>query len=71
MYVKPKVRLSRAGDSDYSLKLRCDFVVLFVSQAIVEGVNKIKLAKTLTIKTWYLGRVYKMHCKIGNMWIDY
>jgi hypothetical protein len=50
MYVKPKVRLSRAGDSDYSLKLRCDFVVLFVSQAIVEGVNKNKIKKSSWLK---------------------
>jgi hypothetical protein len=50
MYVKPKVRLSRAGDSDYSLKLRCDFVVLFASQAVVEGVKKNKIKKSSWLK---------------------
>ena len=40
LYVKPKVRLSRARDNNYLLKLECDCAVLFVSQAVVEGVKK-------------------------------
>jgi len=36
LYAKPKVRLSRAKDHDYSLKLRCDYAISFVSQAIAE-----------------------------------
>ena len=57
-------------------------VVLFVSKAIVEGVGKRRekkkekkeeaiQPKLLTTKTWYLGRVYRMHHKIGNRWIEY
>ena len=59
LYVKPKVQLSSAGDNNYSLKLRRDCVVSFVSsQAIFEGVKKrgiklSKLAKSLTTKTWF------------------
>ena len=75
LYVKPKVRLSRAGDNDYLLKLGCVCAVLFIFQAIVEGVKeegeKRKLAKTLSTKTWYLGRFYRMRRKIGNSWIEY
>ena len=59
LYVKPKVQLSSVGDNNYSLKLRRDCVVSFVSQAIFEGVKKrgiklSKLANSLTTKTWYL-----------------
>ena len=49
LYVKPKVRLSRARDNNYSLKLRCDCAVLFVSQAIVEGEKK-KIENTSWLK---------------------
>ena len=53
LYVKPKVQLSRVGDIDYPLNLRCNVVVSFVSQVVVEGVKKrwikkIMLAKILT-----------------------
>ena len=75
LHVKSKVWLSRARDNDYSLKSNCDYAVSFVSEALVEEVKKMdyksKSAKRLTTKTWYLGRVYKMHCKIGNVWIEY
>ena len=40
LYAKFKAQLSRVGDNDYSLKLRCDPTVSFVSQAIIEGVKK-------------------------------
>ena len=33
--------------------------------------QKNKSAKTVTTKTWYLGRVYRMGRKIGNMWSEY
>ena len=33
--------------------------------------RKGKYAKTLTTQTWYLGRVYKIHYKSGNKWIEY
>ena len=51
-------------------------MVSFVSQAVNEGVKKIRIkkntaAQTLTTKTWYLGRVYTMRYKIGNRWIEY
>ena len=73
--VKPKVWPPRTGDSDYLLKLGCDCAVSFIFQGVVEGVKKRggkkKLVKTLTTKSWYLGRVYRMHCKVGNTWIDY
>ena len=58
-------------------KLRCDYVVSFISLVVVEKMKKrgIKkeqvLTKSLTTKTWYLGRIYKMRGKIGNMWIEY
>jgi hypothetical protein len=45
LYVEPKVRLSRAGDNDHSLKLRGDCAVWFVSQPVVEGVKKIGISK--------------------------
>ena len=40
LYVKPKVRLSKAGDNKYSLKLGCDCVVSYVYQAVVERIKK-------------------------------
>ena len=40
LYVKPKVLLSRDKDNDYSLKLGCDYTVLFISQGVLEGVKK-------------------------------
>jgi hypothetical protein len=74
LYDKPKVWLFRARDNDYTLKLECDCAVLFISQLVVEGVKKrlerSKLAKTLTTKTWYLGRVYRRRHKIDNRWIE-
>ena len=33
--------------------------------------GKSKLAKTFTTKTWYLGRIYRMHRKISNRWMKY
>ena len=51
------------------------YAISFVSQALVEEVKKkfwkSKSAKTLTTKTWYLRRAYRMRHKIGNMWIEY
>jgi hypothetical protein len=46
LYVKPELQLSRVRDNDYSLKLGCDDAVLFVSQAIVEGVKKRALKRS-------------------------
>lgn len=40
LYVKPRVRLSRAWDNDYSLKLGCDCAISCMSQWRVEGVKK-------------------------------
>ena len=40
LHVKPKVRLSRARDNVYSLKLKCDYAVSFVSHALLEEVKK-------------------------------
>ena len=40
LYAKPKVRLSRAGNNDYSLKLSCDCVVSFVSQVVIEELKE-------------------------------
>ena len=51
-------------------------MVSFISQGEVrvkkKGKNKHKLAKTLTTKIWYMGRVHKMRCKIdiGGLSID-
>ena len=50
LYVKPKLQLSRAKDSDHSLKLRGDCVVSFVSQLVVEGVKKRGTKKTSWLK---------------------
>ena len=40
LYVKPKVRLAKAWDNDYLLKLRCNCAISFVSQVVIEGVKK-------------------------------
>ena len=74
LYVKLQVWLSRAGDNDHLLTLYCDCAVSFVSQAVVEGVNKkdkkTKLAKALTTKTWYLGRVYRWAAQLATCGLD-
>ncbi len=36
LLVKAKARLSKARDIDYSLKLKCDYAISFVSQTLVE-----------------------------------
>ena len=74
LYVKLKVRLFRAGDKDYLSKVGCDYVILFISQAVVEGVKKRgkrKLAKIIITETLYSRRVYRMCHKFGNRWIEY
>ena len=40
LYVEPKVRLCRAMDNEFSLKLRCYCAVSCVSQAIGERLKK-------------------------------
>jgi ribosomal protein S26 len=54
--------------------LRFEYVVSCVSHAVVVEMRdkrEKKSTKTLTTKTWYLGRVYRMHHEISNMWIEY
>ena len=74
LYVKTRVQLFGAWNIDYALKLRCDHMASYISQGVVEGVKKrgkiSKLAKTLTTKTWSLGRVYRMCNEIGNRWFE-
>ena len=50
LYVKPKVRLSRAGDNAYSLKLSCDCARSFVSQAIVKGLTEGWIKENMSAK---------------------
>ena len=75
LFVKSKVWLSRVRDNGYSLKLGCDCAILFGSQASVEIINKRgnkkQVDQTLSTKTLCLGRVYRMHRKIGNRRIKY
>jgi hypothetical protein len=60
LFVKSKVQLFRVGDNDYSLKLKCNCAVLFVSRAIVEGMKKRGLPPRLGIWKGSIGCTAKL-----------
>ena len=74
LYTKHEKKIPRDGDNGFSLKLGCDCVVAFVTEATIEEIKKRgrpRKSKALTTKTWYLGIVYRMRRKIANRWVEY
>ena len=68
LYVKPKVQLFWVGDNNYLLKLGCNWKG---NSWRSEKKGKNKSTKTLTIKTWYLDKMYGMCHTNGNRWTEY
>ena len=70
LYMKRK--LFNAVNDDTMLNLGCDYAVCFLNKHEARIVKKHGRSKKLApLKVWFAGRVYKMHRKINNCWVEY